>query len=213
MRIGLFIPCHVDAFYVEKLDRRLCEVPVGIKWFASRLFDGTLCFAGEESAGASFLRRDGRVWTTDKDGPIMGLLAGGITPHTGKDRGEHYQELEAQLGQACYTRLDAPATLGAMHSLGRPAPEAVATAHLAGEPLRQKLTTAPGNNAPIRGLKVMAASGWFAARPSGTENLARIYAGSFRDHAHRDTVVSEAQEIVNAALTSAGSHRSKTASP
>jgi phosphoglucomutase len=207
MCIGLFIPCHTDSFFVEKLGRRLCEVPVGFKWFVSGLFDGTLCFGGEESAGASFLRLDGRVWTTDKDGPIMDLLAAEITARTDKDPGEHYRELEAELGKAYYTRLDAPATPEEKHRLGRLAPAAVATAQLAGEPIWQKLTTAPGNGAPIGGLKVVAASGWFAAWPSGTENLYKIYAESFRDQAHLDAIVSEAQEIVNAALQSAGSRR------
>jgi phosphoglucomutase len=187
---------------VHKLERRLCEVPVGFKWFVPGLFDGSLCFGGEESAGASFLRHDGTVWTTDKDGPIMDLLAAEITARTGKEPGEHYQELEAEFGAPCYTRIDAPATPEQKSRLEKLSPEAVATPQLAGEPIRRKLTTAPGNNAPIDGLKVVADSGWFAARPSGTENIYKIYAESFKDQAHLEAIVSEAQEIVNDALKS-----------
>ena len=187
---------------VNKLDRRLCEVPVGFKWFVPGLFDGSLCFGGEESAGASFLRHDGTVWTTDKDGPIMDLLAAEITARTGKEPGEHYQELEAEFGTPYYTRIDAPATPEQKSRLEKLSPEAVATPQLAGEPIRRKLTTAPGNNAPIDGLKVVADSGWFAARPSGTENIYKIYAESFKDQAHLEAIVSEAQEIVNDALKS-----------
>jgi len=187
---------------VNKLERRLCEVPVGFKWFVPGLFDGSLCFGGEESAGASFLRHDGTVWTTDKDGPIMDLLAAEITARTGKEPGEHYQELEAEFGTPYYTRIDAPATPEQKSRLEKLSPEAVATPQLAGEPIRRKLTTAPGNNAPIDGLKVVADSGWFAARPSGTENIYKIYAESFKDQAHLEVIVSEAQEIVNEALKS-----------
>jgi phosphoglucomutase len=187
---------------VNKLERRLCEVPVGFKWFVPGLCDGSLCFGGEESAGASFLRHDGTVWTTDKDGPIMDLLAAEITARTGKDPGEHYQELEAEFGTPYYTRIDAPATPEQKSRLEKLSPEAVATPQLAGEPIRRKLTTAPGNNAPIDGLKVVADSGWFAARPSGTENIYKIYAESFKDQAHLEAIVSEAQEIVNDALKS-----------
>jgi len=187
---------------VHKLERRLCEVPVGFKWFVPGLFDGSLCFGGEESAGASFLRHDGTVWTTDKDGPIMDLLAAEITARTGKDPGEHYQELEAEFGAPYYTRIDAPATPEQKSRLEKLSPEAVAAPQLAGEPIRRKLTTAPGNNAPIGGLKVVADSGWFAARPSGTENIYKIYAESFKDQAHLEAIVSEAQEIVNDALQS-----------
>jgi phosphoglucomutase len=187
---------------VNKLDRRLCEVPVGFKWFVPGLFDGSLCFGGEESAGASFLRHDGTVWTTDKDGPIMDLLAAEITARTGKDPGEHYQELEAEFGTPYYTRIDAPATPEQKSRLAKLSPEAVATPQLVGEPIRRKLTTAPGNNAPIGGLKVVADNGWFAARPSGTENIYKIYAESFKDQAHLEAIVSEAQEIVNDALKS-----------
>jgi len=175
---------------------------VGFKWFVPGLCDGSLCFGGEESAGASFLRHDGTVWTTDKDGPIMDLLAAEITARTGKDPGEHYQELEAEFGTPYYTRIDAPATPEQKSRLAKLSPEAVATPQLVGEPIRRKLTTAPGNNAPIDGLKVVADSGWFAARPSGTENIYKIYAESFKDQAHLEAIVSEAQEIVNDALKS-----------
>ena len=187
---------------VNELGRRLCEVPVGFKWFVPGLLDGSLCFGGEESAGASFLRQDGTVWTTDKDGPIMDLLAAEITARTGKDPGEHYRDLEAEFGTSYYTRIDAPATPEQKARLGDLAPETVKTPQLVGEPIRSKLTSAPGNDAPIGGLKVVADSGWFAARPSGTENIYKIYAESFKDQAHLDAIVSEAQEIVNDALES-----------
>jgi len=186
---------------VKQAERRLLEVPVGFKWFAPGLFDGSCCFGGEESAGASFLRRDGSVWTTDKDGPIMDLLAAEITARTGKDPGQHYQELTATFGTPYYTRIDAPATPDEKARLQKLAPEAVQTADLAGEPILAKLTRAPGNNASIGGLKVVAASGWFAARPSGTENIYKIYAESFKGQAHLDAIVSEAQQIVAKALS------------
>jgi phosphoglucomutase len=185
---------------VENLGRRLCEVPVGFKWFVPGLFDGSLCFGGEESAGASFLRQDGTVWTTDKDGPIMDLLAAEIMARTAKDPGQHYQELEAQFGTSYYARIDAAATPQQKATLGKLSPEAVSTTQLVGEPIRSKFTAAPGNNAPIGGLKVIAESGWFAARPSGTENIYKIYAESFKDQAHLEAILSEAQEIVNDAL-------------
>jgi phosphoglucomutase len=185
---------------VGQLGRKLCEVPVGFKWFAPGLFDGSICFGGEESAGASFLRRDGTVWTTDKDGPIMDLLAAEITARTGKDPGEHYRELTAQFGTPYYTRIDAAATPEQKARLGKLSPEAVKASTLAGEPITARLTRAPGNDAPVGGLKVVASSGWFAARPSGTENIYKIYAESFRDQAHLDAVVHEAQRIVNDAL-------------
>jgi phosphoglucomutase len=188
---------------VEKLGRRLCEVPVGFKWFAPGLFDGSYCFGGEESAGASFLQLDGIVWTTDKDGLLMDLLAAEITAVTGKDPGEHYRELAAEFGTPYYTRIDAPATPEQKSRLQRLSPEAVKESNLAGERITAKLTRAPGNDAPIGGLKVVAASGWFAARPSGTENIYKIYAESFKDQAHLNAIVSEAQEIVNNALESA----------
>jgi phosphoglucomutase len=185
---------------VEKLGRRLYEVPVGFKWFVPRLFDGSCCFGGEESAGASFLRRDATVWATDKDGLIMDLLAAEITASTGKDPGEHYRALEAELGTSYYTRIDAPATSEQKARLKTLSPEAVQEETLAGEPIAAKLTTAPGNNASIDGLKIVTASGWFAARPSGTENIYKIYAESFTGTAHLDALVSEAQHLVDTAI-------------
>ena len=185
---------------VAKLGRKLCEVPVGFKWFAPGLFDGSFGFGGEESAGASFLRRNGTVWTTDKDGPIMDLLAAEITAVTGKDPGEHFRDLTAEFGTPYYTRIDAAATPEQKSKLSKLSPEAVKESDLAGEPITAKLTRAPGNNAAIGGLKVVTASGWFAARPSGTENIYKIYAESFRDETHLQTIVSEAQQIVNNAL-------------
>jgi phosphoglucomutase len=185
---------------VNKLGRRLCEVPVGFKWFSPGLLDGSFCFGGEESAGASFLRRDGTVWTTDKDGPVMNLLAAEITARTGKDPGEHYRELTAEFGTPYYARIDAPATPEQKAKLGRLSPEAVTAATLAGEPITGRLTRAPGNGAPIGGLKVTAANGWFAARPSGTENIYKIYAESLKDERHLQAIVNEAQEIVDGAL-------------
>ena len=181
---------------VEKLGRRLSEVPVGFKWFAPGLFDGSCCFGGEESAGASFLRRDGSVWTTDKDGPVMDLLAAEITARTGKDPGEHYSVLTAEFGTAYYTRIDAPATPEQKARLERLSPEAVKVPDLAGEPILAKLTRAPGNGAPIGGLKVVAGNGWFAARPSGTEPVYKIYAESFKDEEHLQAIVDDAQRIV-----------------
>jgi phosphoglucomutase len=181
---------------VNKLGRRLLEVPVGFKWFAPALFDSSCCFGGEESAGASFLRRDGSVWTTDKDGPIMNLLAAEITARTGRDPGERYTALTAQFGPAYYTRIDAPATPEQKAKLARLSPESVKTASLAGEPILLKLTHAPGNNAPIGGLKVVTSGGWFAARPSGTEAVCKVYAESFRDERHLQMLVSDAQQIV-----------------
>jgi phosphoglucomutase len=185
---------------VASLGRRLCEVPVGFKWFAPGLFDGSICFGGEESAGASFLRRDGTVWTTDKDGPIMDLLAAEITARTGKDPGEHYRELTAAFGTPYYTRIDAPATPAEKARLQKLSPDAVKDSELAGEPIRDKLTRAPGNDAPIGGLKVVTANGWFAARPSGTENVYKIYAESFKSQAHLEAIVNEAQKLVTKAL-------------
>jgi phosphoglucomutase len=185
---------------VRKLDRVLCEVPVGFKWFAPGLFDGSCCFGGEESAGASFLRQDGTVWTTDKDGPIMDLLAAEMTAVTGKEPGQHFQEITMEFGTPFYTRLDVPATLEQKATLEKLSPEAVQESLLAGEPITSKLTRAPGNNAPIGGLKVVAAGGWFAARPSGTENLFKIYAESLISKDHLDSIVSEARQIVNNAL-------------
>jgi phosphoglucomutase len=185
---------------VQKLGRRLLEVPVGFKWFVSGLVDGSCCFGGEESAGASFLRLDGTAWATDKDGLIMDLLAAEITARTGKDPGEHYRELTGEFGTSYYTRIDAPATPEEKATLKELSPEAVTASTLAGETILAKLTRAPGNNAPIGGLKVAAASGWFAARPSGTENIYKIYAESFKDQAHLDDILIEAGAIVNNAL-------------
>src|SRR5215471_6952761 len=181
---------------VQKLERGLCEVPVGFKWFAPGLFDASYCFGGEESAGASFLRRDGRVWTTDKDGLIMDLLAE-ITASTGKEPGEHYDALTAEFGTAYYTRIDASATPEQKATLERLSPEAVKAPNLAGEPIVAKLTSAPGNGAPIGGLKVVTRSGWFAARPSGTEAVYKIYAESFRDERHLQAILHDAQQIVS----------------
>jgi phosphoglucomutase len=190
---------------VAKLGRRLCEVPVGFKWFVPGLFDGSCCFGGEESAGASFLRHDGTVWTTDKDGPIMNLLAAEITARTGKDPGEHYRELTAEFGNPLYQRIDAAATPEQKERLGKLSPDAVTASTLAGDQITAKLTKAPGNNASIGGLKVITASGWFAARPSGTENIYKIYAESFRNELHLKAIVTEAEQIVNNALAGAGS--------
>jgi len=187
---------------VAKLGRKLSEVPVGFKWFVAGLVDGSFCFGGEESAGASFLRRDGTVWTTDKDGPIMDLLAAEITARTGKDPGRHYQELTAEFGNPYYTRIDAPATPEQKSRLQKLSPSAVKESNLASEAITAKLTRAPGNDAPIGGLKVVAKNGWFAARPSGTENIYKIYAESFTSESHLHAIVSEAQEMVNNALNS-----------
>ena len=188
---------------VNKLGRRLAEVPVGFKWFVPGLFDGSCCFGGEESAGASFLRHDGSVWTTDKDGPIMNLLAAEIAACTGKDPGEHYRELTAEFGTPLYTRIDALATAEQRAKLEKLSPAAVKDSTLAGEEITAKLSRAPGNGAPIGGLKVVARSGWFAARPSGTENIYKIYAESFRDEKHLEAIVGEAQQIVSNALARA----------
>ena len=188
---------------VSKLGRRLVEVPVGFKWFVEGLIDGALGFGGEESSGATFLRRDGTVWTTDKDGIAPNLLAAEITARTGTDPGEHYQALTAEFGTPYYTRIDAPATPEQKAKLEKLSPQAVATDRLTGEPITAKMTAAPGNGAPIRGLKVVAANGWFAARPSGTENIYKVYAESFKNQAHLDAIVSEAQEIVNKTMANA----------
>jgi len=190
---------------VCKHERRLCETPVGFKWFAPGLSEGSLVFGGEESAGASFLRCDGTAWTTDKDGPIMDLLAAEITAVTGKDPGEHFRDLTAEFGTPYYTRIDAAATPEQKANLTKLSPEAVKESTLAGDAITAKLTRAPGNNAALGGLKVVTASGWFAARPSGTENIYKIYAESFRDEQHLNSIVKEAQEIVNNALESSTS--------
>jgi len=186
---------------VASLDRKLCEVPVGFKWFAPGLYDGSICFGGEESAGASFLKRDGGVWTTDKDGPLLALLAAEITAVTGKDPGEHYAELTGEFGRSFYTRLDAPATVEQKNKLKQLSPQNVKARELAGEPITAALTRAPGNDAPIGGLKVTTKNGWFAARPSGTENIYKIYAESLTDEAHLQRIVDEARHVVTEALT------------
>ncbi len=182
------------------LNRRLIEVPVGFKWFVEGLIDGTVGFCGEESSGATFLRRDGTVWTTDKDGLVPNLLAAEITARTGSDPGEHYRKLTEEFGNPQYERVDAAATAEQKERLEKLSPEAVTASKLAGEPITAKLAKAPGNQAPIGGLKVIATSGWFAARPSGTESIYKIYAESFKDRAHLDAILREAQEIVNNAL-------------
>jgi phosphoglucomutase len=185
---------------VAGLGRKLVEVPVGFKWFAPGLYDGSFCFGGEESAGASYLRKDGTVWTTDKDGPIMGLLAAEIVARTGKDPGEHYQELTRQYGAPAYTRIDAAATPEEKKKLKSLSPEQVTAGELAGEPITAKLSHAPGNGAAVGGLKVTTANGWFAARPSGTENVYKLYAESFQGEPHLAKIVEEAQAIVARAL-------------
>ena len=184
----------------RKVGRTLREVPVGFKWFVEGLLDGSLGFGGEESAGASFLRRDGTAWSTDKDGMIMDLLGAEMTAHAGKDPGVLYRALSAELGNPVYTRIDAPATPRQKAALKKLSPEAVKASTLAGEPIVAKLVRAPGNNAEIGGLKVTAQNGWFAARPSGTEDVYKIYAESFRDQAHLQKIVEEAQAIVAEAL-------------
>jgi phosphoglucomutase len=181
---------------VERLGRKLFEVPVGFKWFSQGLFDGAICFGGEESAGASFLCRNGAVWTTDKDGIILSLLAAEIIATTGRDPGDWYDELTKELGRPFYTRMDLPATAAQKKALKALRPEALATKELAGEPIIAKLTKAPGNGADIGGLKVAARSGWFAVRPSGTEDLCKIYAESLRSDDHLKIIQNEAMQIV-----------------
>ncbi|MDQ3054296.1 MAG: phosphoglucomutase (alpha-D-glucose-1,6-bisphosphate-dependent) [Actinomycetota bacterium] len=184
----------------EALGRRLIEVPVGFKWFVPGLLDGSVGFGGEESAGASFLRRDGSVWTTDKDGLLLALLASEILATTGRTPSEHYFELTRRHGVPAYARVDAPATREQKAMLGRLSPDDVTATELAGEPITDKLTTAPGNGAAIGGLKVTTASAWFAARPSGTEDVYKIYAESFRGPEHLAQVQTEAREVVAATL-------------
>ena len=185
---------------VARLGRTLNEVPVGFKWFADGLFHGSTCFGGEESAGASFLKQDGTVWSTDKDGIILNLLAAEITARTGKDPGQHYADLTTEFGNPKYTRIDAPATLEQKAAFKKLTPEAVTATELAGDKITAKLTKAPGNHASIGGLKVVTEKGWFAARPSGTENIYKVYAESFVDEKHLDQIVEQAQAIVTNAL-------------
>jgi len=184
------------------LGRKLREVPVGFKWFVPGLLDGSLGLGGEESAGASFLRRDGQVWTTDKDGLLLDLLSAEMTAVLCRDPAEVYRELEGRFGSPVYERIDAPATAKQKKALKSLSPEQVRADRLAGEPIREKLTRAPGNGEPIGGLKIVAESGWFAARPSGTEDVYKIYAESFRDLAHLRQIQSEAQAIVAQAFRS-----------
>jgi phosphoglucomutase len=186
------------------LGRRLAEVPVGFKWFVDGLLDGSYGFGGEESAGASFLRTDGTVWTTDKDGIILDLLAAEITAATGRDPGEHYRALEEQFGRPVYERMDAPASQAQKAVLSKLSPDLVAESELAGEPIVAKLTRAPANDAPIGGLKIVAQNGWFAARPSGTEQIYKIYAESFKGQEHLRAIQAEAQAIVSAVFQAAG---------
>jgi phosphoglucomutase len=186
------------------LGRKLSEVPVGFKWFVDGLIDGSYGFGGEESAGASFLRKDGTVWTTDKDGIIMDLLAAEITAKTGKDPAEHYRELENKFGSPVYERIDAPANAKQKAVLKKLNPEQVMVQELAGDKITAKLTRAPGNQAEIGGLKVVTENGWFAARPSGTEEIYKIYAESFKGKTHLDKIMDEAQSIVKEAFKSAG---------
>ncbi|MBO0800006.1 MAG: phosphoglucomutase (alpha-D-glucose-1,6-bisphosphate-dependent) [Blastocatellia bacterium] len=185
---------------VSGLGRRLIEVPVGFKWFVTGLLDGSCCFGGEESAGASFLRRNGTVWSTDKDGIILGLLAAEITARTGRDPGGHYQALAARFGTPFYMRIDAPATAEEKSKLKKLTPENVRATELAGEAIKAKLTRAPGNGAEIGGLKIVAENGWFAARPSGTENIYKLYAESFKSQDHLAAIIEQAQKIVSSVL-------------
>jgi phosphoglucomutase len=182
------------------LNRRLYEVPVGFKWFVDGLLDGSLAFGGEESAGASFVRRDGRAWSTDKDGITAALLAAEITARTGRDPGEIYGELTRRFGEPLYRRIDAPATTEQKTALARLTPEKLQLTHLAGERIQAALTQAPGNGAPIGGLKVVAENGWFAARPSGTENIYKIYAESFRGPDHLDRILADARSMVTRSI-------------
>jgi len=194
--------CLIDRV-VEKLGRKLFEVPVGFKWFSPGLFDGSVCFGGEESAGASFLCQDGTVWTTDKDGIILCLLAAEIIATTGRDAASWYEELTRELGKPFYTRVDLPATAAQKNALKALRADALSAQQLAGEPIMAKLTHAPGNGAAIGGLKVAARSGWFAVRPSGTEELCKIYAESLVSEVHLQSIETEAQQIMQAVFAAA----------
>jgi phosphoglucomutase len=191
-------------FVAKSLGRNLVEVPVGFKWFVDGLLDGSLGFGGEESAGASFLRLDGSVWTTDKDGLIMGLLAAEILSQTEKDPGQLYAELTARFGDPVYQRIDAPANPAQKAILAKLSPSDVNETSLAGDKIEAMLTTAPGNGAPIGGLKVVTARGWFAARPSGTEDVYKIYAESFAGEGHLRRLQIEAQELISRVFKAAG---------
>jgi phosphoglucomutase len=186
---------------VGKLGRKLVEVPVGFKWFSAGLIDGSLGFGGEESAGASFLRRDGSVWTTDKDGLIMGLLAAEISARTGKDPSQFYRSETQDLGRSFYQRIDAPASSDQKKRLATLAPEQFDAKDLGGEPIEATLTRAPGNNEPIGGVKVIAKNGWFAARPSGTEDIYKIYAESFLSADHLLQIQHDAQAAIDRVLS------------
>jgi phosphoglucomutase len=183
-----------------KVNRRLHETPVGFKWFVTGLYEGSLGFAGEESAGASFLRRDGTVWSTDKDGIVPGLLAAEITVKAGRDPGEIYGDMTREFGESTYDRVEAAANAEQKKKLAVLTPDKVVCTELGGEKVESIISRAPGNNAPIGGIKVSAATGWFAARPSGTENIYKIYAESFRGRNQLDRIVEEAQSIVDKAL-------------
>jgi phosphoglucomutase len=185
---------------VSRLGRRLVETPVGFKWFVDGLTDGSLGFGGEESAGASFLRRDGTVWTTDKDGIVLGLLAAEMTAVMGRDPGELYRELTAEFGESAYERVDAPATSEQKAMLAKLSPRQVTASELAGEKITSLLTTAPGNDASIGGLKVVTPGGWFAVRPSGTEDVYKLYAESFKGRDHLRRIQEEAQDIIQRAF-------------
>jgi phosphoglucomutase len=198
----------IDRVTAE-LSRQLYEVPVGFKWFVDGLLDGSLGFGGEESAGASFLRRDGSVWTTDKDGIVPALLAAEITARSGRDPGEVYRDLTRDFGEPFYDRVEAPASKSERGRLAELSSQDVELAELAGEKVQAVLTRAPGNGASLGGLKAVTASGWFAARPSGTEDIYKIYAESFRGEAHLRRLVEEAQGIVDRAL-GAGSGGNET---
>lgn len=180
----------------KEIGRKLCEVPVGFKWFVDGLFDGSMGFGGEESAGASFLCKDASVWTTDKDGIIMDLLSIEITAKTGKNPSEHHKELTDKFGQFYYARIDTPATPEQKSALGKLSPENLKADTLAGSPITDKFTKAPGNGASIGGLKVVTEKGWFAARPSGTEDMCKVYAESFVSADHLKQIQKEAQDIV-----------------
>ena len=184
-----------------RLGRPLLEVPVGFKWFADGLFDGSLGFAGEESAGATCLRRDGSVWTTDKDGMVLALLAAEMTASRGRDPGELYRGLTEEFGEIVADRVDAPATPVQKKALSQLSPEQVRSTRLAGDTITRVLDKAPGNGAAIGGIKVISDGGWFAARPSGTEDIYKIYAESYRDQAHLQRILGEAQQIVDVALS------------